>query len=69
MKIMTEELSLEELQRRVRQAGLTLPNDEISRILPGVNRARKQAGELRDIVTAADEPAATFNAANRSEKS
>jgi hypothetical protein len=65
---MTEELSIQELRRLARQAGLALPDDEWQRILPGVNRAKKQAAELRDIAAADDEPAATFVAAKSHQK-
>ena len=44
------------------RAGLKLSEDELQRLLPGVNRAKKQAAELRELLKPADEPAATFGA-------
>jgi hypothetical protein len=43
-------------------AGLKLPEDELQKLLPGVNRARKQVAELRQFVTDATEPASAFTA-------
>jgi hypothetical protein len=40
---------------------LDLSDDELERLFPGVNRARKQAAELRELIAAGDEPAAHFN--------
>jgi hypothetical protein len=59
---MADEMTIEEIRARAREAGLNLPDEELQRLLPGVNRAKKQAAELRDIVAADDEPAATFGA-------
>ena len=55
------ELTLEQLQAAAQRRGLTLPQEELQRLLPGVIRARKQAAELRDLLALPDEPAATFN--------
>ena len=59
---MIEEVTLEKLAGIAERAGLKLPEDELQRLLPGVNRARKQADELRRIISIADEPAGVFNA-------
>jgi len=56
------ELTLEQLQAAAQRRGLTLPQEELLKLLPGVIRARSQAAELRALVTLSDEPAATFNA-------
>lgn len=56
------ELTLEQLQAAAQRRGLTLPQEELLKLLPGVIRARRQAAELRALVTLLDEPAATFNA-------
>jgi hypothetical protein len=56
------ELTLEQLQAAAQRRGLTLPQEELQKLLPGVNRARRQAAELRALLTLSDEPAATFNA-------
>jgi len=45
------------------RAGLKLGDDELQRLLPGVNRARQQVAELRELIARTDEPAATFKAA------
>jgi len=56
------ELTLEQLQAAAQRRGLTLPQEELLKLLPGVIRARRQAAELRALLTLSDEPAATFNA-------
>jgi len=37
-----------------------LPQYELQRLLPGVNRTRKQVEELRALLDTTDEPAAKF---------
>jgi hypothetical protein len=64
-----DELTIEELRMIARNRGLILPEEELQRLLPGVVRAKKQARELRDLLDAHDEPAVTFAAPNRSQKS
>ena len=59
---MVDELNLEELRAMARRAGLRLVDDELQRLLPGVNRARQQVGELRELINRAAEPAASFKA-------
>jgi hypothetical protein len=60
---MAEDLALEKLESMAQRRGLTLPQEELQKLLPGVIRARKQAAELRDLVTRGDEPAGVFKAA------
>lgn len=48
----------------VERAGLKLGDDELQRLLPGVNRSRQQVAELRQMIDHSDEPAGTFKAAN-----
>jgi hypothetical protein len=57
---MSEEITIEQLREMARRAGLDLPDSELELIFPGVRRALKQAAELRQIFSAANEPAATF---------
>jgi len=57
---MIKEISFEELRAKAQQVGLKLSDDELERLLPGVNRAKKQADELRQLISPATEPAATF---------
>jgi hypothetical protein len=57
---MIEELTLEMIKTMAERRGLTLPQEELQRLLPGVTRARRQAAELRDLLTPSDEPAAGF---------
>ena len=45
------------------QIGLQLPEEELLRLLPGVNRSRKQVSELRELLAQTDEPAGIFVAA------
>jgi hypothetical protein len=66
---MIPEITIEALRLMAQEAGLNLSDDELRRLLPGVNRARKQAGELREIIGAPDEPAVAFDAVRAVEKS
>jgi hypothetical protein len=59
---MTEELTVEELKTMTQRRGLTLPQEEFQKLLPGVIRARKQAAELRELLAPTDEPAGVFKA-------
>ena len=58
---MVKEITLENLRTMAEHQGLGLPDDELQRLLPGVNRALKQAGELREMIALTDEPAGSFN--------
>lgn len=57
---MVDAFTLESLRRMAEQAGLKLSEDELQRLLPGVNRARKQAAALREVLAPSDEPALIF---------
>jgi hypothetical protein len=59
---MAEELDLAKLKSMAQRRGLSLADDELQKLLPGVIRARKQAAELRTLLAPQDEPAAAFNA-------
>ena len=50
------------------RAGLNLAEEELRKLLPGVNRARRQVAELREFVTDTMEPAGTFSASRREYK-
>ena len=65
---MATELEFDELRDLARQAALNLADDELHRLLAGVNRARKQAAELRAWIDRADEPAGSFDAASHGRK-
>jgi len=54
------QIILDELRNMARQAGLKLSDDELQRLLPGINRSRKQVAELRAIVSLETEPAVSF---------
>jgi hypothetical protein len=56
------EIILDELRVRATRAGLELSEEELKQLLPGVNRAYKQARELRALVSQKDEPASIFAA-------
>ena len=60
---MATEITLDELRARAERAGIELSEDELQKLLPGVNRSYKQARELRDLATDGDEPAVVFTAA------
>ncbi len=59
---MAAEITLNQLRAKALQAGLELDDEELQKLLPGVNRARKQVAELRQLVTDAAEPASTSSA-------
>ena len=65
---MAEALTVENLKILAEQRGLKLPDEELQKLLPGVIRARKQAAELRELLSLPDEPAGTFDAASRNQK-
>jgi hypothetical protein len=60
---MIREIKLDELRTMAEQIGLRLPEEDLLRLLPGVNRSRKQVSELRELLAQTDEPASTFDAA------
>jgi hypothetical protein len=59
---MADEITLDELRRMALQAGLKLADEELQKLLPRVNRSRKQVAELRELISDIAEPAAIFNA-------
>jgi hypothetical protein len=59
---MEREITLDSLRMMAQRAGLELADDELRRLLPGVNRVKRQVAELRLLIGAESEPAATFNA-------
>jgi hypothetical protein len=59
---MADELTIEKLRTLASDAGLNLTEEELQRMLPGVTRAKRQAGELRALIGAEKEPAVTFAA-------
>ena len=59
---MAGELTLEDLSKMAARAGLKLAEDELQKLLPGVNRARRQAAELRQLIADCTEPASAFSA-------
>jgi benzoyl-CoA reductase/2-hydroxyglutaryl-CoA dehydratase subunit BcrC/BadD/HgdB len=65
---MDQEITLDGLRKMAERAGLKLSEDELRRLLPGVNRSKKQATELRDLVPAGNEPASTFDMASSARK-
>jgi hypothetical protein len=65
---MDQEITLDSLRKMAERAGLKLSEDELQRLLPGVNRSKKQATELRGLVGAGNEPASTFDPAGSPRK-
>jgi Asp-tRNA(Asn)/Glu-tRNA(Gln) amidotransferase C subunit len=65
---MNPEITLDDVRRFAKLAGLNLSEDELQRLVPGINRAKKQAAELRDIVAAEREPASIFVLTNTAQK-
>ena len=61
---MVDTLTLENLRAMAERAGLRLGDDELQRLLQGVNRSRQQVADLRKLSDRADEPASAFKASN-----
>jgi hypothetical protein len=59
-KNMSKEITLAELQTMAERSGLQLTDEELERLLPGVNRSHHQILELRELITDSIEPAAAF---------
>ena len=57
---MSDQITIEQLRIMAQNAGLDLANVELERILPGVQRAKKQAAELVRTIGTSDEPAVIF---------
>jgi len=64
---MAKEITLAELQIVAKRSGLQLTDEELAKLLPGVNRSHHQSLELRKLITDSIEPAAAF-VASRTEK-
>jgi len=65
---MERKITVDDLRMTAQRAGLELSDDELQRLLPGVIRAKKQAGELRALVLLDTEPAGMFNASRVTRK-
>ena len=61
-KKLAEAIDIEQLANMAARAGLKLSAEEIQKLLPGVNRARIQVAELRQLIGDTTEPAITFSA-------
>jgi hypothetical protein len=61
-------LTIDECRALAKTAGLELSDEELHRLLPGINRARGQAAELRELIAATTEPAAIFAVNERAKK-
>ena len=59
---MARDFTIEDLRTSAKRAGLDLSDEELQLLLPGVNRSKRQAAELREMIAPTDEPAAKFNA-------
>ena len=64
---MAKEITLAELQTVAKRSGLQLTDEELEKLLPGVNRFHHHILELRELITDSIEPAAAF-AASQTEK-
>ena len=65
---MLDEMTLEQLGMMAARAGLRLSEDELQRLLPGVNRSRNQVAELRDLLSLTVELAGIFTVSIPHEK-
>jgi hypothetical protein len=59
---MTNDITIDQLRALAQRLGLDLSETELEKILPGVNRTRLQAEELRQLVDSGVEPAGHFSA-------
>jgi Ca2+-binding EF-hand superfamily protein len=64
---MAKEITLAELQTVAKRSGLQLTDEELTKLLPGVNRSHQQSLELRELIIDSIEPAAAF-VASQTEK-
>ena len=65
---MAKEFTIEDLRVLADLAGLTLSDDDLQRLLPGVKRAQQQVAVLRSIIAPGDEPAGVFMASDGDRK-
>lgn len=59
---MATELVLDDLRTMAARAGLSLSDEELHKLLPGVHRSQQQVFELRALLLDEIEPAAHFPA-------
>ena len=64
---MAKEITLAQLQKMAERSGLKLSDEDLEKLLPGVNRSHHQLLELRELITDSIEPAAVF-VTSRTEK-
>jgi hypothetical protein len=64
---MAKEITLAQLQKMAERSGLKLSDEDLEKLLPGVNRSHHQLLELRELITDSIEPAAAF-VTSRTEK-
>ncbi len=57
---MAENTALAKLRTMAERSGLSLSEEELSKLLPGINRSHSQIAELREFMTDRIEPAAIF---------
>lgn len=57
---MATELVLDDFRRMAARAGLSLSDEELQKLLPGVKRSQQQLIELRALLSDEIEPAAYF---------
>ena len=65
---MAKEFTIEDLRVLADVAGLNLSDDDLQRLLPGINRAQQQVAALRAIVAPGNEPAGVFIASDGDRK-
>ena len=65
---MAKEFTIEDLWVLADLAGLNLSDDDLQRLLPGVNRAQQQVAALRAVIGPGDEPAGVFIASDGDQK-
>jgi Asp-tRNA(Asn)/Glu-tRNA(Gln) amidotransferase C subunit len=58
---MAHAITLAQLQTLAERSGLRLSEEELVKLLPGINRSHNQILDLRELITDDLEPATTFD--------
>jgi hypothetical protein len=64
-EIMAEDTALVKLRTMAERSGLRLSEEELAKLLPGINRSHNQILALREFMTDRLEPAAIFIVSRR----
>jgi Asp-tRNA(Asn)/Glu-tRNA(Gln) amidotransferase C subunit len=65
---MAKDITLAQLQTLAERSGLRLSEEELVKLLPGINRSHNQILDLRELITDDLEPATTFVASRTTKR-